>query len=655
MQAQHQVSFRTQPNGSFNVITPDICLQDAFPAFDGIPLRPLAVHVTPDEIRYECMGGTLTLRFEAEEDRVSIHSALVGFERAPHSVQPIANARLVGAERFFRQGQGMGGPSGFLRFSEIMEPHQSYTVSGILSAAFSLVTIAADDHRRFSQRTLFHSVRHQLAPRPEPMIEAGFLTESVPLGKRECRLPSLRLAWAPAVREGLADCAAYIAKGMEARAPKPPSVHWCSWYYLYQHLNEGVLDEYLRGFGELRNRTRIDVIQIDAGYFPSTGDWLETNHRWPSGMEQVICKIKQAGFRAGIWIAPYMVGNRSRLYREHPDWILRNPDETLVAPWRRYDGSRCWGYQDEETYVLDTSHPEALEYLRTVFRTFRSWGVDFFKTDFMNWGLRDSAQVVRHVPGKTSVEHFRDCLEAIRREIGPESFWLGCIAPYAPFLGYADAMRIAGDVAPGWSYHPLGFGPVQMIRESQAVQYFNNIWWQNDPDAVFVRDFHTYFSEAETTAVALWEAMLGGTLYTSDPLHEVSESGRELWRFLDLGSEPNSAMLPFLGHDRKLLVAVRRYESENAWAVLALNPTDEPVTERIRLGESVGMDSASVYKWGPGVASPLGRKESLIPELTPHTAALYYLSPDGTPPDRRLTLGGTHLDTAIGSAKQSTS
>ena len=45
------------------------------------------------------------------------------------------------------------------------------------------------------------------------------------------------------------------------------------------------------------------------------------------------------------------------------------------------------------------------------------------------------------------MEYVRDVLDMIREEIGEESFWLGCIAPYAPFIGLADAMRIAADVS----------------------------------------------------------------------------------------------------------------------------------------------------------------------------------------------------------------
>jgi len=651
MAFHNKLSLEIKRDGSFSVTAPDLCFHGAYPAFNGIPIRPTSVTVGDSEIRYTCENGMLTLCFRSEGNSIFIDSVLTGFEEAPHTVQPIGNARLSGAERFFRQGKGMGGPSGFLRFSEIMEPHESYTVSGVLSAASSILTVASDDHRRFAQRTLFHAVRHQATTQAVSMFEAGFLTESIPLEKQACRLPALRLAWAPSIQDGLSDCAAYIATGMKARAPRPPTVNWCSWYYHYQRLSEAVLDDCLRGFRKLRDQVRLDVIQIDAGYFPSCGDWLETTSDWASGMKAAIRKIKDAGYRAGIWIGPYMVGNRSRVYREHPDWILRDLDGTPVAPWRRYGDDLSWGYPDEETYVLDTSHPDAMAYIRTVFRTFRGWGIDFFKTDFMKWGLQDSTKVMRHVPGKTSVEYFRELLEGIRQEIGPESFWLGCIAPYAPFLGYADAMRIGGDVAPGWSNNPLGFGPLQMIKESQPVQYFNNVWWQNDPDAAFLRDFHTFLSESETKAIALWQGMLGGMLCTSDPLHKVADWGRELWRFIDLGSEPNNAILPFLGCDRKLLIAVRRYDTENAWALLVLNPTDEPVTERIALKDAIGIDSAFVHAWGPGLADPLGRQDCLVPELAAHAASLYYLSQSESPPDSCLTLGGARLQSPIESGQ----
>ena len=82
-----------------------------------------------------------------------------------------------------------------------------------------------------------------------------------------------------------------------------------------------------------------------------------------------------------------MVGNRSRLYAEHPDWVVRDrASDAPLAPMKFY-GEFRWHKRSEEYYVLDITHPQAEAYMRTVFRTWRQdWGCGYFKTDFMHFG-----------------------------------------------------------------------------------------------------------------------------------------------------------------------------------------------------------------------------------------------------------------------------
>ena len=390
----------------------------------------------------------------------------------------------------------------------------------------------------------------------------------------------------------------------------------------------------MAGFAKLQPPLGFQTIQIDAGYCPANGDWLDAGWRWPSGMEAAFRKIAAAGYQPGIWIGPFMVGSRSRLFREHPEWMLRDKSGKLLAPWRHYAEFRVWGYHDEETYLLDSSHPEAFAYLRHVFRTFRSWGVTYFKTDFIYWGLHDSTTVQRHTPGKTGVEYLRDVLEMIRAEIGEDSDWLGCIAPYTPFLGLADAMRIAGDVSDNWG------ASQSVIQKTIGEQYFNNLWWQNDPDAILVRDFHISMNEQEEVAFALWQAFMGGVVNTSDPVHLISPDRLQLLRFLQPGPDKATARICYWDQNRALRIAVREYPALKAHAVLLLNPTDVEIAQRLPLKELIGRSSAGVFAWSHKGATALGKLDCLLPELPAHSANLYFVSDTNTPPPAGLTLGG---------------
>jgi hypothetical protein len=249
------------------------------------------------------------------------------------------------------------------------------------------------------------------------------------------------------------------------------------------------------------------------------------------------------------------------------------------------------------------------------------------KTDFMYWGLQDSRGVRRHVPGKTSIEYFRDVLAMIREEIGEETFWLGCIGPFFPFIGYADAMRIGGDVGVAWDGH---FDPHSMLLESTGNQHFNQVFWQNDPDVLLIRNMHTELRPDEVVALAQWQAILGGVVATSDPLHEISAERLALWDFVKPSRDTSVALLPFLTQQDRPLVAVRATSSGEI-VVLALNVTERRILEHIRLSELGIEGERFVFRRTPLTTTGIGQVGSLDLDLPPHTSQLFHLRQTDVP------------------------
>src|SRR5690606_29401920 len=205
----------------------------------------------------------------------------------------------------------------------------------------------------------------------------------------------------------------------------------------------------------------------------------------------------------------FMVGSRSVLARDHPEWLLRGLDGRPIPKWRRYDGSGTPGSLDEETYILDTSHPDALAYIENVFRTLHQWGARMFKTDFVEWGYIDSTKVLRARPGRTSAQYYSEVMQRIRAAIG-DSYWLGCIAYFAPMIGWCDGMRVSSDVGVKWDAaggtgnDGVGGGIPNAIEETHGCHFFHNVFWQNDPDVTFFREQHIELSQAEVESLAYW-------------------------------------------------------------------------------------------------------------------------------------------------------
>jgi alpha-galactosidase len=255
--------------------------------------------------------------------------------------------------------------------------------------------------------------------------------------------------------------------------PRPAPTTWCSWYHYFTKVTEADIDENLAAMDDLD--LPIDVVQLDDGYQAEIGDWLDLSARFAS-LEAMARRIRDAGRRAGIWIAPFLVGERSRLAQHHPDWLVGGEG-------RPVDAGHNWG---EDLGVLDVTHPDAARYLTHVLATMRGWGFDFFKIDFVYAGVL-AGQRRAAVDG---IAAYRIGLELIRNAIGPDAYLLGCGAPILPSVGLVDGMRISPDTGP--AYEPMDHdlsqpGVRPAITTGRARAFQHGRFWINDADCLIVR------------------------------------------------------------------------------------------------------------------------------------------------------------------------
>lgn len=444
------------------------------------------------------------------------------------------------------------------------------------------------------------------------------------------------------------------------RMSTPSITGWSSWYNLYSYISDEIILEHLHDAAKVAERDHLPmrVFEIDDGFTPEMGDWLEVKPQFSRGMKPLLDDIRTAGFIPGLWIAPFMVGNRSRLFREHPDWVLYDLETGKpLVQWKHY-GEYRWHKRSEEYYILDTTHPEAFKYLQLVFRTWKQeWGCEYFKTDFMHFGSEHGPDRARfHTPGMTRMEIWRRVAEMIRQEIG-DAIWLGCGCPLWASVGLVDGIRIGNDVGIEWK----GNLSVQSLLQDMPTRNFaNHILWKIDPDSILLRERYHDLAPFEVRSLAIFAGMSGGVMITGDNIQELSNERLRLWKLI-LGPTHLSCRFPLLGTSPivykpnfvydgtskiyykqytldPVLVQVRGPESldltdqpqAGLFAVFVFN-TGENSVQRTYALSSLGLSgSFYVYDWSSDCAwaTPV---EGISVTLSSHDGKLFFFSPQPIP------------------------
>jgi alpha-galactosidase len=295
----------------------------------------------------------------------------------------------------------------------------------------------------------------------------------------------------------------------------PVPTGWCSWYCFGPRVKaEQVL-------GNLdfiaKNVPALKYIQIDDGYQPAMGDWLETGPAFGGGVRDVLRQIKQKGFEPAIWVAPFIAEKGSRLFREHPDWFIKDAEGQPLSA----DRVTFRGWRRGPWYALDGTHPEAQKYLESLFRTLRrDWGCTYFKLDANFWGAMHGGRF--HDAGATRIEAYRRGMQAVLRGAG-DGFVLGCNHPIWPSFGLIHGSRSSGDIKRTWPKF-AGTARMNLSRNWQN----GRLWW-NDPDcAVLTGDL----SEDEYLFHATAVYATGGMLLSGDDLTKISPQRLALLRKL---------------------------------------------------------------------------------------------------------------------------
>ena len=251
---------------------------------------------------------------------------------------------------------------------------------------------------------------------------------------------------------------------------KSPPAGWCSWYCFGARVTAQNVMDNLNAI--VHDVPQLKYVQLDDGYQPAMGDWLETGKAFGGDVQGVLQAIRKQGFEPAIWVAPFIAEAGSHLFQQHPDWFMKGEDgQPLSAAKVTFQGWRRGPW-----YALDGTHPEVQKHLESVFRTMREqWGVTYFKLDANFWGAMHGGKL--HDPKATRIEAYRRGMAAVLRGAG-DSFILGCNHPIWASFGLIHGSRSSGDIRRSWDTFQ------KVARENLNRNWQNGRLWWNDPDAL---------------------------------------------------------------------------------------------------------------------------------------------------------------------------
>ena len=151
---------------------------------------------------------------------------------------------------------------------------------------------------------------------------------------------------------------------------------WSTWDYYGRVYNT---KDIIKNIDELfLTEKNANIIQIDGGWWTARGDYLSVRKDLQGGMKAIAEYAKSKGYKAGIHLDGFRADKNSELYRNHPDWFLKDQDGETI----------CQSIDKGDTFMqyiyFDYSNPAVCEYMKKVLHTIRKdWGFSYFKIDFI--------------------------------------------------------------------------------------------------------------------------------------------------------------------------------------------------------------------------------------------------------------------------------
>jgi alpha-galactosidase len=146
---------------------------------------------------------------------------------------------------------------------------------------------------------------------------------------------------------------------------------WSSWTSYYENVGEA---DIVRNTDWIANKLvpyGFQYIELDDGYDRGKSKeyyWVENWDvtKFPHGPKWLTDYIKSKVLSPGIWLVPNAYAGA---VATHPDWYVRDKSSNLIL--------------DYNTPTLDSTNPEVLNFLRTMFGKLDDMGFEYYKLSLM--------------------------------------------------------------------------------------------------------------------------------------------------------------------------------------------------------------------------------------------------------------------------------
>jgi alpha-galactosidase len=194
----------------------------------------------------------------------------------------------------------------------------------------------------------------------------------------------------------------------------------------------------------------IELYVLDDGWFGNgeearlganagLGDWQFNTDRFPRELDDSMVAAKRLNIEFGIWFEPEMINPKSKLFAEHPEWVMQNPGRELA--------------KQRGQLVLDVANPDVQEHM---FQAVNKVLTKYPDIRFVKW----------------------DCNSSINN-------------PYSPYLaenrqgnmlneyskGYLSVMKRLVEAHPGVDFQACAAGGG---RSNYAAMRYSHTFWPSD-------------------------------------------------------------------------------------------------------------------------------------------------------------------------------